>query len=90
MKFAKVVLGLLLLLPCSAVYAQDNETGDIRSFWTGNNLFEWCSKADGDTAQQKINASTCTMYIVGVSKFEPYDVPVTKAAIHERCRVHRH
>jgi hypothetical protein len=66
MKFAKAVLGLLLLLPCSAGYAQDTATEGIRSFWSGNDLYEWCSKAAPTSGQGDINSTACRMYVVGV------------------------
>jgi len=65
MKFVKAVLGLLLL-PFSVGYAQDKPNDGIRSFWTGNDLYEWCSQGAPTSGQGEVNIATCRMYVVGV------------------------
>jgi hypothetical protein len=65
MKIAKFVV-YLLSLPFSVAHAQDTSNDRFRAFWTGNNLYEWCSKAEPNTPQGEINTSNCRMYVVGV------------------------
>jgi hypothetical protein len=63
----RTLAAVLLSLSALTANAQDaNNNSLVRSFWNGNQMYEFCSKSDDDTANGQIRLTACNGYIAGV------------------------
>jgi hypothetical protein len=62
----RTLAAALLSLSAFTANAQDANNNLVRSFWNGNQMYEFCSRTDDNTANGRISTTACQAYIAGV------------------------
>lgn len=57
-------LAILVLASFPFLTSRASSNNDVPQFWSGNSLYEWCTK---DAVQGAPNSPACRMYIVGAA-----------------------